>query len=440
MPFFTLNVEDPEIFKVDEIDNIRLNDDLLLVESNREYTFFKADPGEQITLGGIGSFKLKTIFKYYGKAIIVWGYKQDGLEFEQGSTEVCFPSEDDPTKLDEWPSIFVLDGIALIVNETNMDDTITTAVLATISAKVTKGTIVRTYNELKEKIKIKLGNTNDVINIIEELEKNSNSKVYQTELRKKIQQYQLEQDLDIIRIVNKLMDKIKILREKKYTSEVLKILKEKLDFTYESLAESLIESGYKHETTRDIETGQPLNLMKRFKRYISDGVPLDEVQNIVDSFNSMNIIDKLDEDSNKKFGLMSFLPKEKDFLTRYSVENIIKFDVEVLLPVLIKGPVIKETKEIIKTLETITNTDLFLNKVIMIDKDPIKIKFTFLYDQDVDIPNVYNQSNRNELKKLEGIVIDFITIVATSNSLNIKKIDHRIKPREGFIILEILIK
>jgi len=328
------------------------------------------------------------------------------------------------------------------VNETNIkDDAITTTIIAAISAKVTKGTVVKTYNDLKEKIKIKLGNINDVINIIEELEKNSNSTVYQTELRKKVQQYQLEQDLEIVKIVNKLMDNIKILGEKKYISKVLNFLRKKLGYTDEAFAEKLMESGYKKDTKRDVETGKPLSLIRILRKYKIDGVPFNEVHHLVDSFNSMNIIDELDEYSNKKFGQISFLPKETHFLTMYPVENIIKFDVEVQLPMITKGPVIKETKEIIKTLEVITNTDLFLNKVIIIDnKDPIKIKFTFLYDQGVDIPNVYKQSNSNELKKLEGLIIDFVNIVANSNSLNFKKIYHRIKPREGFIVLEILIK
>jgi len=88
-------------------------------------------------------------------------------------------------------------------------DPITTAIVAAVAAGVTQGTIADTYNGVKQLIKTKFGNKNDVIDIIEILEKDQCSDGYRLVLQEKIQKYQLEKDIEIVDAAEKLIDQIK---------------------------------------------------------------------------------------------------------------------------------------------------------------------------------------------------------------------------------------
>jgi len=88
-------------------------------------------------------------------------------------------------------------------------DPITTAIVAALAAGVTQGTVADAYNGVKQLIKTKLKNKNDVIVAIDRLEQKPQSKARQMELQEQVEENQLEKNSDIVELTKKLMDEIK---------------------------------------------------------------------------------------------------------------------------------------------------------------------------------------------------------------------------------------
>jgi hypothetical protein len=86
-------------------------------------------------------------------------------------------------------------------------DPITTAIIAALAAGVTQGTVVEAYNSVKQLIKKKANQ--DIIEVIDDLEKDPNSNMGKKWLKKEIQKNQLDQDADILEAAKKLMDEMK---------------------------------------------------------------------------------------------------------------------------------------------------------------------------------------------------------------------------------------
>ena len=85
-------------------------------------------------------------------------------------------------------------------------DPITTAVVAALAAGVTQGTVADAYNGVKQLIKAKFDN--NIIEVIESLEKEPNSDIGQQWLQEKVQTNNLDKDTDILEAAKKLMDEI----------------------------------------------------------------------------------------------------------------------------------------------------------------------------------------------------------------------------------------
>ena len=74
---------------------------------------------------------------------------------------------------------------------------------------VTQGTVADTYNGLKQLIKNKLGNKNDIIEALDELEKEPTSNSGKKWLQKEIKRAQLDKNSEILDAAKKLMDEMK---------------------------------------------------------------------------------------------------------------------------------------------------------------------------------------------------------------------------------------
>ena len=85
-------------------------------------------------------------------------------------------------------------------------DPITTAVVAALAAGVTQGSVADAYNFVKQLIKTNFDN--NVIEVIESLEKEPDSDIGKKWLQEKVQTNHLDKDTDIIEAAKKLMDEI----------------------------------------------------------------------------------------------------------------------------------------------------------------------------------------------------------------------------------------
>jgi len=85
-------------------------------------------------------------------------------------------------------------------------DPITTAVVAALAAGITQGSVADAYNGVKQLIKTKFDN--NVIEIIESLEKEPNSDIGKQWLQEKVQTNHLDKDTGILEAAKKLMDEI----------------------------------------------------------------------------------------------------------------------------------------------------------------------------------------------------------------------------------------
>lgn len=112
MSIHFIDAEDPEVLKVIKINDKKPEDELLLISSKEGHGYFNIAQGELVDIED-SKVQVKSLFKYKGNTVIAGGYSQDGLVYEKGKTTVCFPLADDPTILEEWISVFVLDGITL---------------------------------------------------------------------------------------------------------------------------------------------------------------------------------------------------------------------------------------------------------------------------------------------------------------------------------------
>jgi disulfide oxidoreductase YuzD len=95
-------------------------------------------------------------------------------------------------------------------------DPITTAIIAALAAGVTQGTVSDLYNGLKQLIKTKYCNRNDLIISIEKLEQKPKSNARQMELQEQIEENQLNEDINIVDLAKKLMDEIKSSGDEKH--------------------------------------------------------------------------------------------------------------------------------------------------------------------------------------------------------------------------------
>jgi len=87
-------------------------------------------------------------------------------------------------------------------------DPITTAIVAALAAGVTQGSVSDAYNGLKQLIKTKFNDKNDVIVAIDRLEQKPQSKARKMELQEQVEENQLEKKSDIVELAKKLMDEV----------------------------------------------------------------------------------------------------------------------------------------------------------------------------------------------------------------------------------------
>ncbi|ETR68090.1 MAG: hypothetical protein OMM_10886 [Candidatus Magnetoglobus multicellularis str. Araruama] len=87
-------------------------------------------------------------------------------------------------------------------------DPIATAIITALAAGVTQGTVADSYNGLKQLIKTKFSNKNDLIVSIDKLEQKPQSKARQMELQEQVEENQLNENTDIVDAVKKLMDEM----------------------------------------------------------------------------------------------------------------------------------------------------------------------------------------------------------------------------------------
>jgi len=85
-------------------------------------------------------------------------------------------------------------------------DPITTAVVAALAAGVTQGSVADAYNFVKQLIKTKFDN--NIIEVIESLEKEPSSDIGKKWLQEKVQENHLDKDTNILDAAKKLMDEV----------------------------------------------------------------------------------------------------------------------------------------------------------------------------------------------------------------------------------------
>jgi len=95
-------------------------------------------------------------------------------------------------------------------------DPITTAIIAALAAGLTQGSVADAYNGVKQLIKTKLDNKNDVMVAINRLEQKPQSKARQMELQEQVEENQLEKNSDIVELAKKLMDEMKSSGDEKH--------------------------------------------------------------------------------------------------------------------------------------------------------------------------------------------------------------------------------
>ena len=95
-------------------------------------------------------------------------------------------------------------------------DPITTAIVAALAAGVTQGSVSDAYNGLKQLIKTKFNDKNDVIVAIDRLEQKPQSNARQMELQEQVEDNQLEKNSDIVELAKKLMDEMKSSGDEKH--------------------------------------------------------------------------------------------------------------------------------------------------------------------------------------------------------------------------------
>jgi len=95
-------------------------------------------------------------------------------------------------------------------------DPITTAIVAALAAGVTQGTVADAYNGVKQLIKTKFDNKNDVIVAIDRLEQKPQSNERQMELQEQVEESNLNKHTDIVNAANLLMDEMKSSGDEKH--------------------------------------------------------------------------------------------------------------------------------------------------------------------------------------------------------------------------------
>jgi len=94
-------------------------------------------------------------------------------------------------------------------------DPITTAIISALASGITQGTVADTYNGLKQLIKTKYSNRNDLIISIDKLEQKPQSNARQMELQEQVEENQMNENSYIVEAAKKLIDKMKSLGDEK---------------------------------------------------------------------------------------------------------------------------------------------------------------------------------------------------------------------------------
>jgi hypothetical protein len=87
-------------------------------------------------------------------------------------------------------------------------DTITTAIVAAL-ANLSKDAIKDGYAALKDALKKKFGETSDVVDAVEKLEKKPDSEARKATVQEEVETAKVNDDPDILKLVQDLLDKIK---------------------------------------------------------------------------------------------------------------------------------------------------------------------------------------------------------------------------------------
>ena len=88
-------------------------------------------------------------------------------------------------------------------------DPITSAILAAVSAGITQPVISEAYNTLKALIVSKYGKKNDISDAIEKYENRTDSEARKRAIEEDVQYLKAFEDSDLIKIANKLIEKVK---------------------------------------------------------------------------------------------------------------------------------------------------------------------------------------------------------------------------------------
>ena len=89
-----------------------------------------------------------------------------------------------------------------------MDPIITTAIVAAL-ANLSKDAIQDSYSTLKAALKKKFGETSDVVDAVDKLEKKPDSEARKAMVKEEIEIAKVNEDPDIIKLAQDLLDKIK---------------------------------------------------------------------------------------------------------------------------------------------------------------------------------------------------------------------------------------
>jgi len=201
-----------------------------------------------------------------------------------------------------------------------------------------------------------------------------------------------------------------------YTSSVIQIIQNKLGYTQEELSEKLTDCGY------------PVNA-RTLRRWSKNGFT-GNIQNLAEAFNKMNIFNIIgDKNGFARFGEMTFRKKQQP-LNKESLEEVIFFDVDLLLPTIIKAStieetsIVEETKKIIIELQNIINTSLCLHEIHRFDeKQSITIIFVLLFDPNAPISeqpsDKINELIINVIKNFSDIIgkEKFLTNIKTKQKV-----------------------
>lgn len=87
-------------------------------------------------------------------------------------------------------------------------DPITTAIVAAL-ANLSKDAIKDGYVALKDALKKKFGETSDVVDAVDKLEKKPDSEARKAAVQEEVETAKINDDPDIVRLVQDLLDKIK---------------------------------------------------------------------------------------------------------------------------------------------------------------------------------------------------------------------------------------